>query len=268
MFKIDFTFKIYTQLLSLLKSKGYSFLPFKKFNSQAGKIVILRHDVDKLPNNSLMTAEIENSLSICGTYYFRIIPAVFNTSVIKKIEKMGHEIGYHYEDVDLVLKSQKSKIQSQNGNVDKTKLIDLAYLSFRENLQKLKKIAEISTICMHGSPLSKYDNKIIWNAYDYKKLGIKGEPYLDLDWNEWFYLTDTGRRWNGDKVSVRDKINTKYNLDFKSTYDIINNIKSLPDKILITVHPQRWTNNTVNWSKELITQSGKNIVKKYFYVKN
>ena len=59
---------------------------------------------------------------------------------------------------------------------------------------------------MHGSPLSKFDNKELWEKYDYRTLGIIGEPYFDIDFNEVFYLTDTGRRWDGDKVSIPDKV--------------------------------------------------------------
>ena len=62
---------------------------------------------------------------------------------------------------------------------------------------------------MHGSPRSRFDNKSLWKKYDYKDYGIIGEPYFDIDFNDVFYLTDTGRRWDGDKVSVRDKVNGK-----------------------------------------------------------
>jgi hypothetical protein len=59
---------------------------------------------------------------------------------------------------------------------------------------------------MHGSPRSKYDSKDIWHKFSYCDLGIIGEPYFDTDFSQVFYLTDTGRRWDGYKVSVRDKI--------------------------------------------------------------
>ena len=42
--------------------------------------------------------------------------------------------------------------------------------------------------------------------YDYRDYGIIAEPYFDVDFDEVFYLTDTGRRWDGDSVSVRDKV--------------------------------------------------------------
>ncbi len=59
---------------------------------------------------------------------------------------------------------------------------------------------------MYGSPLSKYDNKLLWKYYNYKDFGIIGEPYFDVDFSKVLYLTDTGRRWNGDRVSIRDKV--------------------------------------------------------------
>ncbi len=39
--------------------------------------------------------------------------------------------------------------------------------------------------------------------------GIIGEPYFDVDFSRVFYLTDTGRRWDGDAVSVRDKVKSE-----------------------------------------------------------
>jgi len=54
---------------------------------------------------------------------------------------------------------------------------------------------------------------------------------------------------------------SKYQFNFKNTQQIINNTHILPDKIMINIHPQRWTDNWVDWSIELISQSIKNIVK-------
>jgi hypothetical protein len=86
-------------------------------------------------------------------------------------------------------------------------LIDRAWELFKVNLWKIRKVVNVKIIYAHGSPLSPYSNQILREKYNYKKLGIIREPYLDIDWNEFGYLTDTGRRWNGDSVSVRDKVN-------------------------------------------------------------
>jgi hypothetical protein len=88
-----------------------------------------------------------------------------------------------------------------------------------------------------------------------------------------FYLTDTGRRWDGWKVSLRDRVPQQeqwkqQGLVFHSTKDIIRAAEQnkLPNKIMITTHPQRWTNRPVPWVKELVWQNVKN-VGKYFLVK-
>jgi len=267
----DFTIKTYQRLLAQLIESGYTFQTFTGFlETPAARAVILRHDVDARKENSLHFAEIQHGLGIRGSYYFRVVPQSYDEDVIKKIAGMGHEVGYHYETMDTV--SSKSQIPSrisgtkfQGPNatgIDKSeKLIDMAYEEFCRNLEMFRKITPITTICMHGSPRSKFDNKDIWKKYDYKKLGLIGEPYYDIDFNKVAYLTDTGRRWNGDKVSVRDKVQSRFNFDFRSTTDIISHLDKLPDQIMFTFHPQRWHDNMLLWTKELIMQNIKNKVK-------
>lgn len=246
----DFQLSNLHSLLKELLVKKYEFRTFRDHVSlPKDNTVLLRHDVDLKPENSLATAKLEHSLRIKGTYYFRIIPQTLKPDIIKEIADLGHEIGYHYEDMDLV-------------HADKLdKHIDLAYESFCKNLEILRKIVPIKTICMHGSPRAKYDNKIIWTKYNYRDLGLIGEPYFDINFNEFLYLTDTGRKWNGDKVSVRDKVNSKYKFDLKTTQDVINAIPLFPDKIMITIHPQRWDDRIVPWLQELVMQNLKNVVK-------
>ena len=315
--------------------------------------IILRHDVDDRKLNSLQTARLENELGIRGTYYFRMVPESFDEDVIRQIYELGHEVGYHYEDLSAIaargvgrgawggLMAQDArrtcppKLQrrwktqgrrhdtevplpggARGGLLETTekednilleeKLCKLALESFQKNLETLRHIVPIETICMHGSPMSRWDNRIIWQYYDYHDFGIKGEPYFDLDFNEILYLTDTGRRWDGEAVSVRDKAerllfreqgieidrhapgtrhqapSTKHLApstqhpaprtqypepgtqhpapSFHSTFDIIHAAQtaSLPDKIMLTVHPQRWTNRPLPWLKELVWQNIKN----------
>ncbi len=244
---MDFTTSTFQTLLESLQQQGFSFQTFAEYiEQQKEKTVILRHDVDRLPYNALKTAQIENESGIKGSYYFRIIPESFNETVIKKIAGLGHEIGYHYEDLTI-----------SKGNIDK------AYDSFCGNLEKLQKLYSVKTICMHGSPISKWDSRDIWKKYDYKKLGIIGEPYFDIDFNNVFYLTDTGRCWDGEKFSIRDKVNSSFSLSFHSTQQIINaaNQGKLPEQIMFTIHPQRWNNNMYKWVKEFVFQNMKNKIK-------
>ena len=235
---MDFTLSKYREFLEALKGYGD---------------VILRHDVDLKPQNSLKTAQIEKELGWKATYYFRAVPESWDDSIILEIASMGHEIGYHYES-----------LTTCDGN------LEAAHQDFCQNLEKLRVLAPVTSICMHGSPKSKWDSRDLWKHYDYHALGITFEPFFDVDFSKRFYLTDTGRRWDGFKVSVRDKIPVyqdewvKKGWLFHSTDDIIRAIESgcLPKCLMITTHPQRWTDNTASWLKEMATQKIKNAVKR------
>lgn len=255
----DFFYSNYYSLLNAFLKRDYSASHFKNFLNYSKDGIILRHDVDLLPQNALKMSEMEHSLGIEGTYYFRIVPESYNIEIMERIQNLGHEIGYHYEDVDLVEKHFKSI----SRKFTREELIDTAYESFCKNLAIFRNNFDIKTICMHGSPRAKYDNKIIWEKYKYRDLGIIGEPYFDIDFNEFAYFTDTGRRWNGNAVSVRDKVNSKYDFNFKSTLDIIDNIDKLPPKVMFTIHPQRWHDSFFPWTKELVSQNIKNIAKAF-----
>lgn len=251
---MDFTRLKYRELLSQLWKSGYEFITYADYCG--GKIpqrfVIIRHDVDLKPLNSLAVAKDENDLGAISSYYFRAIPESWNADVIKAIAQMGHEVGYHYES-----------LTTCKGDMKK------AFGDFTKNLERLRKLAPVSTICMHGSPRSPYDSKDIWKQYNYKELGILGEPYLDTDFSKVLYLTDTGRRWDGYNVSVRDKIEgyqeewNKKGWSFHSTNNIIKALKEnrLPNQLMITTHPQRWSDFSVAWIKELVIQNVKNVVK-------
>ncbi|MBC8179691.1 hypothetical protein H8E88_01085 [candidate division KSB1 bacterium] len=58
-------------------------------------------------------------------------------------------------------------------------------------------------------------------------------------------------------------MNEKLGLRFRSTQDIVDAAYAgkLPDKIMITVHPQRWSDSFFPWMKELVWQNFKNMIK-------
>ena len=267
----DFTLYQYRHLLESLLQQGYQFLTFEQYCEQKSsphrpiasspdspKYILLRHDVDLKAANSLATAQIEHELGICATYYFRVVPQSNQPDIIRAIAALGHEIGYHYEDMALM-----------QGDTEK------AYAHFQQQLNYFRQFYPVRTICMHGAPTSQWDGKELWKHYDYRDLGIIGEPYFDIDFSQMFYLTDTGRCWDGYKVSVRDKIpvyQDQWNaqgLVYHATNDIIHAAGqgSLPPRIMITTHPQRWTDRPLAWLKELLVQNAKNIIKRLFLVK-
>lgn len=140
--------------------------------------------------------------------------------------------------------------------------IEWAYELFVENLEKIRTIVPVTTICMHGSPLSRFDNREIWKKYDYRELGITGDAYLDIDFTQVAYFTDTGRRWNGEEVSIRDKVSGPFQFHLKTTEELIGAIPQFPGQVMITIHPQRWNDALLPWSGELLLQNAKNIIKR------
>ena len=206
----------------------------------------MRHDVDRKVSNALDMARIEAKLGIKSTYYFRI-PYTLDVKIIEKILSLGHEIGYHYENLSFCHGNYSSAIKD-----------------FEMNLNKLREIYPVKTIAMHGSPLSRWDSRDLWKKYNYKDFGIVVEPYFDIDFQEVLYITDAGRAWNNQAVNRRDNINSKYDFTFQSTEDIIKAISAnhLPKQIMINIHPEYWTDNPIDWVTTLLSRKSKNLVKR------
>lgn len=252
----DFTQDIYRQLVVALREAGYRFMTFEEYCTAAKKperLVVLRHDVDLRARRSQEVAEIEAQEQAKASYYFRVIDESNRPEVIRRIAQLGHEIGYHYEDMSRT-----------DGDADR------AIRHFEGWLEYFRQFYPVRTICMHGAPTSRYDSKDLWKKYNYRDFGIVGEPYFDVDFSDMFYLTDTGRCWDGYKVSVRDKIPEwqdewiRRGLVFHTTEDILRAIREnrLPKRLMITTHPQRWTNRWGAWLKEIALQSTKNLIKR------
>jgi len=235
----DFTFEKYAVLCKELIKSGYTILTVREYLSSRPKkaYAIIRHDVDTKPDRALRMAHLEQDLGISSTYYFRHTPEIFKPQIIREVADLGHEIGYHYE----VLSTAKG---------DYKKAIAL----FKEELDDLKKISPISTICMHGSPLSPYDNRDLWKVYDFREYGIIGEAYLSMD-ADMYYCSDTGWRWD-KKHKVRDHLPGNREFEAKTTDDIILAVRNLRvPSLYLLVHPGNWTSDNVEW----ITAWGMNL---------
>lgn len=229
----DFTIQSYRQLLLAIQQAGYRIITFEEYITQrpTGKYIILRHDVDELAGNALRMAQEEHALGIKATYYFRIVKQSNNPTIIRQIAAWGHEIGYHYEDLSV----------SQGD-------FSVAIKSFREHLEYFRQYYPVQTVCMHGSATSKFDNRTLWEHYQLSDFGLKGEPYLSLDFNQIYYLTDTGYAWDGGKYAVRDIVVNNHGLSFHSTKEIIAALQpgTFPQECMILAHTL-WSPNLMQW---------------------
>ena len=253
----DFTLETYRLYLQAIRRNFDHILRFDEFlNMESGSrpdsFCIIRHDVDRKPANALKMALMERDLEIRSTYYFRTKPRVFRPEFIKTIQELGHEIGYHYEC-----------LSDEKGNRQ------MAMINFEQNLSRLREIATVNSISMHGRPLSKYDNRDMWkfeNAREKLKndFGINGEIYLHIDYSEIAYIGDTGRNWDSAKSNKRDFVNSKINLnikDGKALLDLLQN--NPPSKLVFQIHPERWTDNKMEFEIQKLRDSAVNIVKSF-----
>ena len=246
----DFTVEKYEGIIRSIYDSNYNTITFRDYftNEIPEKFIIIRHDVDKWPKNAQVLADIENSYGIHATYYFRTVKKVFKPQIIQSVETLGHEIGYHYETM-----------AQAKGNLSN------AYNLFSRNLNQLRAIANIDTICMHGSSFSKYDNRWLWENYNYKDLRILGEPYLDINYSKVSYFSDSGGSWKDSGQRTRDQITNVANGSIKNSDDLISLIKSeYYPKMIILMHPDRWNNNCFAWYYEYVTKNLRNLIKKAY----
>lgn len=255
---LDFTFAKYKELCRAMHDSGYPVLNIEKYLSLREKpeaFILLRHDVDLLPERSLIISQIEAEFNIYSTYYFRTTKDVFKPQLMRQIAELGHEIGYHYEVLD------KAKGDIKKG-------IEL----FEEELKYFRDIYDVKTICMHGNSRTKWDNRDIWKYYEFKKYGIIGDAYLSIDFDKLKYFSDTARTWD-PKYKIKD-MDTKQsgnmhnndsgqkNYNVKNTDDLINIIRNKEHPfIYVLVHPDDWCDNLDKWVYNLLTRQFKNIGK-------
>lgn len=246
----DFTLEKYGTLCKVIRSSDYSVFTVADYHVDrelfdSGNSVILRHDVDRRPENAVEMSRIEAALGIRATYYFRAKKHTFKPKIITEIADLGHEIGYHYEC-----------LSDAHGNMEE------AIADFEKKLAWFRELVPVRTICMHGSPLSKWDNRDLWSEYDFGNYGIIGEPYLSIDHGDVVYLSDTGRNWDCNSHNVRDRVRSGIRVEMQSTADLLEALATKQyGKLHILCHPERWAANIPTFVAQLIKDSLTNLVK-------
>lgn len=185
----NFTFDHYCELLRALQHAKLNPYTVGDFIAKQPETdyIILRHDVERSTPPTLEMARREHEMGLCSTYYFRMIPGVFVPEDILRVAEMGHEVGLHYETLDMCA-----------GN----------YLAaedlFAKQLEKLRGLGvTVNTVCMHGNPRIKkvtYEkNSDLWKGRVEEmneKFGLLGEAYLSIDFDPLEYISDVGIRWS------------------------------------------------------------------------
>lgn len=251
---LDFTFDAYRQYLETIQSQYSSVLRFDEYlrlGQKPASFAMIRHDVDRRPVKALRMARLENEMGIHSTYYFRTKPHVFKPSIIKAINRLGHEIGYHYETLSDAKGNHASGLKQ-----------------FQHNLNLLRRYSRIETICMHGRPLSPYNNLDLWRqperhsllATDYR---ILGEIYLDIDYHDIAYICDTGRNWDHKRSNRRDVVDTGVAASMNNGMELLHALNDKRwEKIVFQIHPERWSENVPEYFIQYVNDTCVNLVKK------
>jgi hypothetical protein len=185
-------------------------------------------------------------MGITSTYYFRITRNSYDESIIRRIASLGHEIGYHYEDLSIA-----------NGNMEAA--IEL----FAKHIGELRKITPIETVAFHGRPLSPHDNVKIWDHYRLEDHGVLAEAFLSIDYSGVYYFTDTGRTWSSKGANLRDHAKNSLTADVSTTEQLIDFVRSHKNGMFaIVAHPERWDGKIPFWFIQALQDYAINGVKR------
>jgi len=227
----DFTLNKYQEICNTLLTKQYQTITVSEYATDSydkqKQIAIIRHDVDRRPKHALEMAKLEAELGIKSSYYFRYMPRVYKPKIIKAIRELGHEIGYHYE-----------VLSKTRGNSSK------AIKLFQKELNKLRTLADIKTICMHGRPFSPYNNRDLWQHYSMHDFDLIAEPYVNMNFKDVVYFSDTGRTWDNHRYNLRDKLDSlPINETINYSDDLVSFLSKNTQHVFLQTHPERWAYN-------------------------
>ncbi len=195
--------------------------------------LILRHDVDRRVEKSLALAKREHRRSIRASYYFRRHGERSPSAAIRRIAGLGHEVGFHYESLS----------RAKGDRVE-------ALRQFERDLAAMRALAPVRTACMHGAPLSRWNNGDLLRGLDLAAFGLLGDAFLSFEGRPILYLTDTGGRWGvGGGANLRDRIEGSASAGRtppRRTAEVAALIESYPGTLYLSVHPERWADGPVD----------------------
>lgn len=246
MFLLKFSLDYYREFLISCKNNGYSFLPISELTDsiKGSPVLYLRHDIDMHLYKVDEMATIENSIGAKATYY--ILPTAHynilnpeNINIIKKIFKLGHEIGLHYD-----LETFPNDKYSWNKYLD-------WQISMVEEIIGIK----INTICMHQPFKGEPDPFLKSDKYVH--------PHNPKITKNMMYISDSCRAWRdknllkllGPNPPIFVQLNTHPEVWFDGNQ--LNRIKYL-DLLLenMCYSAKNYINNEVKitWSTHIATK--------------
>lgn len=169
--------KKYKYYIEYAKKKGYQVLSLEDFyklpEKRNGKYFILRHDVDLPGICTRKMFEVEKSLGVKSTYYFRF--STIDKKLIQEMIDNRFDVGLHFETIADYAKKNKVKDKSE---ID----MELMKEQLKKDIEKFEKITRHKTFscCSHGAPENRMlgiSNNAITEHADMKEFGLGFEAY-------------------------------------------------------------------------------------------
>lgn len=238
-----FTFKKWDIFCRRIQKSGINSIPASEVSATENKYLVLKHDVETDVKKAYTMAKIEMAYGHRGSYYVQayLMNDRNNIEMLSEMQRMGHEISYHYD----VLDSNKGNIDKAISEFEKNKII------FEQNGFILK------TVCQHGNPVVErigytsnrdfFRNQKVQEKYS--EISDIMVDFKNKTNTDYLYYSDAGRKFklifdpiNNDVINSDDKNIPYENLDELFT------VISKGDNIIISTHPHRWCNRAVIYS--------------------
>jgi hypothetical protein len=233
-----------TMLCTLLQS-GYAFhsIPslWRLSNgpdglAEAGRYVVLRHDIDLDVATAKEMWAIEKELGVISSYYFRL--STIDIPLMQEIDKYGCDVGYHYEELATYAKSHGLK----NGKEVHDHMKQIQSM-FQRNITALRKRTGLALriAASHGDFMN-------------RKLGItntellKDRPFrfsmgIDLEAYDEEYRKTIGKYFSDNA----------YPNHWKPESPLANGMHA-NTKIQILIHPGNWRSTVFDHTQHNISR--------------
>lgn len=225
----------------------YEVLPLNKFWRKItkhelhlnNKYLILRHDIDTDISTARAMWDIERSLQIASTYFFRL--STWDNALMNEIQNAGGEASYHYEEL-----STYAKVKGLCDDKEVLSQLQEIREQFAENIESLRKSSglPLNVVASHGDWINRHlgiPNHVILNDRSFREQTlVQLEAYdgellnkLSLYFSDTLYPTLWIPRKSLSGALLKDDL----------LHEPVDAIRKGVPILHILVHPRHWRAN-------------------------
>jgi hypothetical protein len=209
------------------KYQTYSIIQFWRITEGGnklppGNILLLRHDVDTDSTTAEKMWNIENTLGVKSTYFFRL--STLDIQLMKRIEESGSEATYHYEELSTICKRDRIR-SSQEIQNSLPKMREL----FARNIKQLRERTGLPmrSVASHGDFINRKMG--IRNVIIMQDMSFRKEVDIDVEAYDESAMKLVESRFSDKPYPI-----------FWAPFDPMLAIKNNVKVVYILVHPRHW----------------------------